>query len=87
MMPYQKDGMLACKKYRYECEQYSHITKNMNVHWDPRLNILGTMEFAQVVSPRRFLFCFGPSPISMAGLNIDSLRKLHTKRVGADPKN
>jgi aldehyde:ferredoxin oxidoreductase len=77
------NGWHACfEAYGNECEQYAHIIKNQNVHWDPRLNILGTMEFAQIVSPKGPYSAFGGSPTTIAGLSIDIFKR-HSKRVGA----
>ncbi len=65
-----------------QCEQYAYINKGINFVWDPRNWILGTMEFAQIVSPKGPYSAFGGSPTTVAGLKEEFFKR-HCDRVGA----
>ena len=70
------------ERYGKGCEKYAYINKNINFIWDPRLYVLGTMEFAQITSPKGPYSAFGGSPTTVPNLNIDAFKR-HCNRVGA----
>jgi len=77
------DGWSAViSKFGKGCEKHEFVTKNINFIWDPRIGTLGTMEFAQIVSPKGPYSAFGGSPTTIPDLDIDFFRR-HCKRVGA----
>ena len=79
------DGWRAIiNRFGKECEKYAFITKGINFVWEPRISVLGTMEFAQIVSPKGPYSAFGGSPTTVPGLEIDFFKR-HCNRVGASP--
>lgn len=77
------DGWQAViNRFGKECEKYAYTIKGSNVLWDPRLGTMGTMEFAQIVSPKGPYSAFGGSPTTVPNLDIDFFKR-HCSRVGA----
>jgi len=79
------DGWTAIiNKFGKDCEKYALINKGSNFVWDPRLWVLGTMEFAQIISPKGPYSAFGGSPTTVPDLDLGFFKR-HCDRVGADP--
>jgi len=77
------DGWEATiNRFGERCREYAHITKGINFIWDPRLYVLGTLEFAQIVSPKGPYSAFGGSPTTVPNLDKAVLMR-HCDRVGA----
>lgn len=68
-----------------EARKFAYSINGINVVWDPRLNVLGTMEFEQLVSPRGPYSAYGGSPTTVPNLPPDVMKR-HCDRVGGSPE-
>ncbi len=68
-----------------EARGHAYTINGMNVIWEPRLGVLGTMEFEQLVSPRGPYSAYGGSPTTVPNLPPDVMKR-HCSRVGASPE-
>jgi aldehyde:ferredoxin oxidoreductase len=75
------EGMIS--RFGERCREYALINKGSNFIWDPRLNVLGTLEFEQIISPKGPYSAFGGSPTTVPNLEINAFRR-HCDRVGAN---
>lgn len=68
-----------------KAREHAYTINGINVIWEPRLGVLGTMEFEQLVSPRGPYSAYGGSPTTVPNLPPEVMQR-HCGRVGASPE-